>query len=174
MTVPPPTPTGTVANGRHGSEIYITRSFQAAVEDVWAAVTESPRLERWIGRWEGDPASGQVQFFMTAEGEDVPAEKVDIIECAPPHRLALDLRSNTPDGVQLWQLRLELSQDGDVTTLLFAQVLVEDLASVGPGWEYYLDRLTAALDGRDPGSVAWDDYFPAMSGYYANLAKASR
>jgi uncharacterized protein YndB with AHSA1/START domain len=169
MTVPP-IPSGAVAPGPRGQEIQIKRHFQASIDDVWAAVTESPRLERWIGRWEGHPASGHVRFFMTAEGEEVPAEEVEIIECAPPHRLALDISTDTPEGVQHWQLRVELSHDAGVTTLLFAQVLVDDLASVGPGWEYYLDRLAATLDGRDASMVAWDDYFPAMSAHYSSLA----
>jgi uncharacterized protein YndB with AHSA1/START domain len=172
MTIPP-TPTGAVAAGPRGDEIQIIRRFHAPIEDVWAAVTESPRLERWIGRWEGHPASGRVRFFMTAEGEDVPAEEIEIVECAPPHRLALDTTAQTPEGAQHWRLRVELSHDAGVTTLLFAQVLVDDLASVGPGWEYYLDRLAATLDGRDVGSVAWDDYFPAMSAYYDGLSVTS-
>lgn len=173
MTLPP-TPTGTVAPGPRGEEIRITKRLHASIEDVWAAVTESPRLERWIGRWEGDPAAGAVQFFMTAEGEDVPPEEVQIIECVPPHRLTLDLLETTPEGRQRWQVRVELRHDAGVTTLLFAQVLIDDLASVGPGWEYYLDRLAAALEGRDPGAVAWDDYYPAMSAHYDALAPAAR
>ncbi len=65
------TPTG--RRDRHGDRDYLVleRTFAAPVEDVWAAVTEPERLQRWIGTWTGDPASGQVTFRMTAEGEDV-------------------------------------------------------------------------------------------------------
>lgn len=173
MSQSAPTPTGTVADGPLEQEVQLVRQFHAPIDVVWAAVTESPRLERWIGRWDGDPTTGHVQFFMTAEGEDVPAEQVQITECTAPYRLAIVTSSDTPEGPQQWRIRIELSHDAGVTTLLFAQVVVNDLASVGPGWEYYLDRLAAVLNGGDLGAVVWDDYFPAMSTYYAALGGAS-
>ena len=37
-----------------GATLVIERTFRAPVEDVWAAVTESQRLGRWIGTWTGD------------------------------------------------------------------------------------------------------------------------
>lgn len=163
-----PTPTGTVAEGPRGREVRLTRRYQAEPEAVWAALTESDRLERWIGRWEGDPATGRITFFMTAEGDDVEGEEYVIQECDPPRRFAAD----TAIGEQRWHLRFELERSADgVTTLTFAQLLGDDdMANVGPGWEYYLDRLTASLEGADVGSVNWDDYFPGMRDYYSKLA----
>lgn len=159
-------PSGTLGTGSHGREVRFERTFHAPLEDVWAAVTEPDRLERWIGRWEGDPTTGTVTFFMTAEGDDVEPEQCTITECRPPHRWAVD----TSVGDATWHLRVELSQDGDVTTLLFAQALGDDpLGSVGPGWEYYLERLAQALAGEDAARVDWDDFYPRMSGYYESL-----
>jgi len=161
-----PTPTGTVGDGPGGREIRLTRRFRARPEDVWAALTESDRLERWIGRWEGDPSTGTVTFFMTAEGDDVEAEPMTIVECEPPHRFAAE----TAVGGQQWHVRWELAAEGDITTLTFAQLAADDeIETAGPGWEYYLDRLVTVLDGGDVRSVQFADYFPAMRGYYADL-----
>ena len=57
------------------------------------------------------------------------------------------------------------------TTLRFGQRLgpQDDVGSVGPGWEYYLDRLVAVRDGRDVASIVWDDYFPVLQPYYEEL-----
>ena len=41
--------------------------------------------------------------------------------------------------------------------------------NVGPGWEYYLDRLVAAEAGRSVAEVDWDAYYPALSSSYADL-----
>lgn len=162
-----PTPTGTVGDGPRGREIRLTRRFTASIDDVWAAVTESERLERWIGRWEGDPRTGRLVFYMTAEGEDVAGEEYTIVDCDPPRSFAADTRV----GEQEWHLRVELSHADGVTTLLFAQLLGDDdMSSVGPGWEYYLDRLAASLDAGDVRNVIWDAYYPAMKSYYAELA----
>ena len=165
-TTTAPVPTGRVAEGPLGREIQLTREFRAPIDAVWAAMTESERLERWIGRWEGDPRTGRVDFFMTAEGEDAPVEEYRIEVCEPPHRFG----GTTAVGDDQWHLRFELSEQGGVTTLLFAQAIVDDLGDVGPGWEYYLDRLDAALADRDVAAVPWDAYYPAMKSYYAGLA----
>jgi uncharacterized protein YndB with AHSA1/START domain len=166
MTTPSlPAPTGTVTEGPSGRELRLIRRFGASTEDVWAAVTDSPRLERWIGRWEGDPKSGRVRFITTADGDEVAAQDVEILECAPPHRLSVTMT----EGETRWCPRIELRHETDGTILLFTLNIVQDVASVGPGWEYYLDRLVAVIEERDPASVNWDDYFPKMSEHYATL-----
>ncbi|MDO5710125.1 MAG: SRPBCC family protein [Micrococcales bacterium] len=151
--------------------VALTRTFQAPISDVWEAVTESDRLVRWFGTWSGDPASGSVQVRMNAEGEDVPEVTFEIRACEPPHRLTI----HTGDGEAAWDLGLELTESGGVTTLELTQVIDDPagLASIGPGWEYYLDRLVAAQTGADPGLIDFErDYYPALSGYYTSLPRA--
>ncbi len=42
---------------REGRDVLVlTRAFRAPIADVWAAVTESDRMARWIGTWTADPA----------------------------------------------------------------------------------------------------------------------
>ncbi|MFW5470453.1 SRPBCC family protein [Knoellia sp. CPCC 206435] len=166
-----PRPTGRREDRDGTAYLVFERTFRAPVEDVWAAVTAPERLERWIGTWTGDPASGSVQFRMTAEG-DVPEETVHVDECEEPTRLRM--RSARPDDQGLlWVWQVDLVESGGVTTLTFAQEVVDvTLAeSVGPGWDYYLDRLVAAEAGGDLGAIDFDAYFPAMTGHYrAQLA----
>lgn len=148
--------------------VVLERVFAAPVTDVWAAVTEPERLVRWIGTWRGDPTSGSVQFRMTAEGEDVAESPYEIRACVPPHRL--ELHAANEYGV--WDLTLELSEADGATTLAFGQVVHDRAAfeSIGPGWDYYLDRLVAAETGADVAAVDFaSDYFPALQGYYAAL-----
>jgi len=152
-----------------GATLVIERTFRAPVEDVWAAVTESQRLGRWIGTWTGDPASGQVIFRMTAEGEDVEDEHVTVHECDPPRRLVVSWDSGPSAGGR-WHVELDLDEVAGVTTLTFAQP-VPDTATgrdVGPGWEYYLDRLVADQGDGEVSAVAWSDY-EGMAGHYEAL-----
>lgn len=161
-----PEPTGQLQAGPLGRELQIRRCFQLPIEDVWAAMTESARLEKWIGRWEGEPATGKVIFLMTAEGEDAPAEECIIRECRPPHSFAAE----TGVGSNVWHLRFELRQEADTTELVFAQrASDESLSSVGPGWEYYLARLASVLAGAEASLVNWEDYHPRLSEYYEQL-----
>lgn len=155
--------TGLVVPIAGGRALVLERTFNAPIEDVWASITESARLERWIGRWEGEPGPGRtIRFLMTAEGAAEP-EDVRIVECEPPRLLRIEF-SQGPNG---WHVDVELSEEDGVTTLTFTQRIDEgiDVSDVGPGWEYYLDRLVAAR--ADAPLPDWDEYYPAQSEHYA-------
>ena len=160
------TPNGRIERGSGGApQLVITRRFRAAIEDVWASVTEPIRLERWIGTYTGDPATGRIAFRMTAEAADAPEEEMEVLECDPPRLLVV--RAQTPSGY--WPMRIALTQHDDMTELTFTQTEVDpaEAESVGPGWEYYLDRLVAAVTGGEVGAIDWDrDYYPAMVEHY--------
>jgi uncharacterized protein YndB with AHSA1/START domain len=156
-----------------GTTVVLTRRFPAPVEDVWASITESDRLARWFGTWTGDPADGSVMVTMNAEGEAVPASCYAIDVCEPPHRLVV----RTVDDTGSWTLSAELSEDDGTTTLVFAQHGIEPelVPDVGPGWEWYLDRLDAAVVGRSGPSL--DDFereLPSRRAAYAALVAERR
>ncbi|HET6969064.1 MAG TPA: SRPBCC domain-containing protein [Ornithinibacter sp.] len=108
MSTHPPTPVGRREERDGHATVVIERTFRAPMEDVWAAVTEPERLVRWIGTWSGDPASGTVQFRMTAEAEDIEAEPVTVHECDPPRRLVLSWASRPP-ATGPWEVELGLT-----------------------------------------------------------------
>ncbi|WP_229052621.1 SRPBCC family protein [Aeromicrobium sp. Leaf350] len=163
------TPTGYLSRKGDRDSVSWERTFRAPIADVWASITEPERLERWIGTWTGDPADGFVMFAMTAEGEDVQAQRHDILACERPTLL----RVESVDEYGSWFLTLELAEADGVTTLTFSQVVVDaaSIENVGPGWEYYLDRLVTAETDGDVESVAWDDYYPAQREHYVALAE---
>ena len=163
---------------RSGAEhVVFTRIFAAPIEDVWAACTEPDRMQRWIGTWTGDPATGEVAFRMTAEGEDVPEEVYLVQACDPPRRLVVrsrDTAAFSEDGSGprvAWQHVLELDETDGVTTMTFTQLVPDGplgtdlVSSVGPGWDYYLDRLVASLGGTDVGGVAFEPYLDRSEHY---------
>ncbi|WP_299052446.1 SRPBCC domain-containing protein [uncultured Nocardioides sp.] len=154
---------------RDGADwIVLERRFATGADDVWAALTDPERMRRWIGTWTGDPAEGHVTFRMLAEGDDVPAETMWIEECDPPHRLRL--RSQVPGEDEVWRIEVDLVEREGGTTLRFAQDVPRPgfAESVGPGWEYYLDRLVTAETGGDVDALDFDTYYPALSGAYAD------
>ena len=159
------------------AHLVFTRTFAAPLADVWAACTEPERMERWIGTWAGDPAAGEVVFRMTAEGDDVPEEVYLVEACEPPRRFVLRSRDTAPfssDGSGprvTWQHTLELDEADGVTTLTFTQLVPDGpvgadmVSSVGPGWDYYLDRLVTAFGGDDPGQIAFEPYLDRSEHY---------
>ncbi len=159
--------TGALTRVDDRDAVVFEREFAASIDDVWAAVTESDRLARWIGTWTGDPASGSVLFQMNAEG-DVPETVYQILDCAPPRRLAI----TATDDFGTWELVLELSEASGVVTLRLFQLLTDPsvLENTGPGWDYYLDRLVAAESGGDVAAIDFEaDYYPATREHYLTL-----
>lgn len=154
---------------REGRDVLVlTRTFRAPIAHVWAAVTEPGRMARWIGTWSGDPTSGSVQFAMNAEGDGAPEQTFAILSCEPPKSLTV----HSADSSGVWELGFTLNEQDGITTFEFTQVIHDPniLDSVGPGWDYYLDRLLVAESGGDPSVIDFDrDYYPVLSEHYATL-----
>lgn len=160
-------PQGEIRAGAAGVRTLVFhRRYPYPIEDVWSELTDSERLVRWFGSYEGvGVVGGTVAVTMTAE-EDAGGEPstVHIHECEAPHRLVVEV-SEIEGGS--WRIALTLSEEADTTTLLFEQTVPPQMhmTDVGPGWHWYLDRLAASL--ADTPMPDWDDYYPALKSAYA-------
>jgi uncharacterized protein YndB with AHSA1/START domain len=166
-----PTPHGRVVRVGDHLTLSIDRTFEAPIEDVWAAITEAERLDRWLGTWHGDPKEGRVRWRMTAE-EGAEEHDMEIRECRPPHRLAVTSYA----GPYTWHLEADLVERDGVTTLTFSQtdVAPDEVPGMGPGWEYYLDRLVAVeTGGSPPGMDDWQEYETGLADYYRTQLEAT-
>ena len=153
-----PTPTGRL----NGTDLVLTRTFRAPVDDVWASISDPERTARWFGPWKGDAAPGTtIQVQMSYE-DGAPWMDMTIDACEPPRRLAL----SSVDEHGSWHLDLTLTETAGVTELRFTQHLTgtENVGEVGPGWEYYLDALVASRDGAP--MPDFTDYFPSMKDHF--------
>lgn len=150
---------------REGDSVLIelARELPEPIEVVWAALTDPAHTLGWIGTWSGDPASGTIEFTMTAEGVTEP-QPVVVRECTAPTRLALEMPG--PEGA--WLVVVDISSGTGGTALRFTQALSSpyDATSIGPGWHYYLDRMVAVMRGAEP-PTDFEAYYPATSGAYA-------
>ena len=140
------------------------REYPDPVEDVWAAITESERLGRWIGTWTGEPrVGGTVAFTMTGEadagGEVGDPVDVRILACDPPRHLVVEFPGYGSGGS--WHLDLTVQPADTGAVLVFAQRLPQGLRreDVDAGWRWYLDRLGASL--HDSPMPDWAAYAPS-------------
>ena len=141
------------------------RRLPMSREQAWAAVTDPARTARWIGPWSGDPASGTVQLTMTAEEGD-PVDGVEVVTCEAPGLLVV----RTGPGGWLLTVRVEGDDDEAVVSLEQDIADAQSASDIGPGWDFYLDRLVEAEAGRDPEALRFEpDYHPGLSGYYRAL-----
>ncbi|MCU1405322.1 MAG: hypothetical protein JWQ43_1625 [Glaciihabitans sp.] len=159
-------PHGRVIADDDGLELVVERTVEGSAAEVWDWLTLSQLTEKWIGVWTGTPGVGKViEFTMTAEPGAEP-EQVTILVCDRHEYFLADL------GNMHWRVGFTLAEAEGHTLIFFTQRLenVGDAASIGPGWEYYLDRMIAARAGT-PAPV-WEDYYPAFASYYSRVASA--
>ena len=153
---------GTVEHQDGGrARLEFRRTWPDDGDDVWAALTDPARTERWIGRYDGERAPGATgAFAMSFEGE-APPEPLTIVECDEPHRLVLDFPGNG------WRLEIDLVSQRGGTTLIFCQRFADASAvpDVATGWHWYLDRLDAELGGSEPPGD-WDAFLAEVGPHY--------
>lgn len=157
-----PIPTGHVS----GNDLILVRTFRADVVDVWSSVTKSENTALWFGRWEGDAAPGKTVRVQLVHEKGQPWANMMIDECVAPNRLVVTMKDDFGD----WRIVLTLTQTGETTELRFVQHLSDPklAGNVGPGWEYYLDMLVAAREGK--ALPSFDDYYPSQKAYYMDGA----
>jgi uncharacterized protein YndB with AHSA1/START domain len=140
--------------GPHGEElsVRIRRIYDAAITDVWEALTDPERMKRWFLPVTGDlRVGGTFQLEGNAGGE--------ILLCEPPKLLRVSFGGPTslvelrlsPDGEQRTSLELE-----HTVPVEFAQSGAGALY-VGPGWDGGFVALGLYLEGQisdDPVAAA--------------------
>lgn len=158
--------TGRVVRDRRGLELIVERRVAGSVGEVWEWLTVSAQLKKWIGTYRGKPAVGAtVAFTMTFEKGAEP-ETVTLIECRPEDRLTVEWGV----GDDVWHVSVAVASLGESTMVYLKQRLTNarQAGSVGPGWEYYLDRLIAARAGAP--APEFDAYLSVQQPYYERLA----
>jgi uncharacterized protein YndB with AHSA1/START domain len=100
--------------------VRLTRRFAAAPAEVWAALTESDSLRRWLGEGEWARLGAQER------------------ESEPERLLVLDWR---PAGENASLVRLELTPDGDGTILVLDHSVIDEVLGMA-----YVQRWTESLD----------------------------
>lgn len=158
-------PTGRLLPAANGTDLVISRTFRASIEDVWASVTESERTARWYGPWQGDAAPGRTIKVQMAYEDQAPWFDMVIEVCEPPRRLVV---ATTEESGTI-RIELLLSHADGTTELRLVHHLdsPDGVGDWGPGWEYYLDMLVAARDGTP--QPIFDDHLAAMKPYYEAL-----
>ena len=136
--------------------ITVTRTFAAAVDDVWDACTNVERIPRWLMPISGDlGVGGTYQLEGNAGGT--------IERCDPPRSFA----ATWEYGGEISWIEVRLAPDGDGTRLTLEHLAPVDdgrwaefgPGAVGVGWDMMVAGLNLHLSSGQPvdpaESAAW-------------------
>jgi uncharacterized protein YndB with AHSA1/START domain len=133
-----------------GRVVRLRRDYDAPIEDVWDAITDPARIQRWFLPVSGDlRLGGSYQLEGNAGG--------DIVRCEPPHVLAVTwfFGPKTEGDVSVVEVRLTEDSGATMLVLDHAATVPPDRWSefgpgaVGVGWDLALLGLAWHLDGQE-------------------------
>lgn len=155
-------PSGNVVRDAAGLTLLVQRTLPLNAEQTWEWLTVPAKLRKWIGGYRGKAApGGSVEFTMTAE-DGSPTSSVRIVRCDPRSRLVIDWAGQ--------QITLAIAEVAGATTVYFSQPVADwrEAGMMGPGWEWYFDRLVAAVGGA--AMPEFGEYLAVQRPYYERLA----
>jgi uncharacterized protein YndB with AHSA1/START domain len=133
-----------------GRTVVLRRTYGAAIEDVWDAITNPDRLKRWFLPVSGDlRLGGKYQIEGNAGGE--------IMRCEPPRLLTVTWIFGDPDEAGASEVEVRLSSDtGGETVFELEHAATTDPdrwteygpGAVGVGWDLTLLGLALHLRGE--------------------------
>ena len=153
-----------------GWSVHFERTYDTDGEDLWAAISDPSRLQRWFARVEGDlRPGGSLQIVFD---EDDPGQRTQgrIQVCSPPRRLELTWEFQ---GEGDSMLTVELRPEGTATRLVLDHRRLPGQAAAGysAGWHLHLDALEADLRGTERPS--WEQRYPELLPAYRSSAAAA-
>ncbi len=157
---------GRVVRDALGLELIVERRVPLSGAETWEWLTASARLKKWIGPRRGRAVvGGTLDLTMTAE-EGSPTSTLTLEACEPGTRYTVAFG----ESADAWRVTIAIADLGSSTAVYLKQRLTSarDAGSIGPGWEWYLDRMLAAIAGTD--MPDFDEYLTVQRPYYERLA----
>ena len=160
---------GTLRTADGKGVVRMEDRFDTDIDDLWSALTDSGRLARWLGEFEGDLRLGgefRARFFASGwEGTG------RVEACEPPRRLLLLTEQPGQSGEHV--IEVTLAADGDHTILVWEErgMPLDQLAAYGAGIQVHVEDLTAHLAGRErcDADARWNELIPAYQDLAANV-----
>jgi uncharacterized protein YndB with AHSA1/START domain len=139
--------------------------YDTDIDDLWSALTDPPRLARWIADIEGDLRVGGEFHASFTSGWEGPG-RVDV--CEPPRHLRVTMAPGQGDDETV--IEAELVSTGDQTRLVIEErgLPLDELATHGAGWHAHVEDLAAHLAGRQ--RVDWRTRWTELTPSYRERA----
>jgi uncharacterized protein YndB with AHSA1/START domain len=159
---------GTLRSADGNGVVRMQDRYDTDIDDLWSALTDPARLDRWLGKIEGDlRVGGEFHRYFHASG----AEGIGRIDvCEPPRRLVLtmDPGKATPQVIEV-----TLTADGDQTILVAEErgMPLDLLAAYGAGIQVHVEDLAAHVAGHErcDANARWNELTPAYQDLAADI-----
>jgi uncharacterized protein YndB with AHSA1/START domain len=142
--------------------------YEAPVEKVWAACTDSAKLRRWLAEVSGEVSEGATLTLDVGAPQNVTSR---ILRWEPPRRLVFTW---SYPGREVDQVEIRLTPDDDATVLELEQHSQDKTdwwLGAGAGWESALMRLALLLQGADPRQISDAEFDATLGPIWTDVAE---
>jgi uncharacterized protein YndB with AHSA1/START domain len=130
--------------------------IDATPADVFPYLTDPVLMVRWMGDWADLDPVADGRFVVDINGIPIRGRYLEI---EPPHRVVFSWGAAGNDDIppESTTVEITLRSDGDTTVLqlVHRHLPPDQLSQHGIGWGHFLERLTVAGAGGDPGPDPW-------------------
>ena len=131
--------------------------INAKAETVWAFLTEPGKMIRWMGveaAAEPKPGGGS---RVNLTGREIAA--AEFLRATPHKHLTYtwgwEGEDALPPGKSKVEITLREEKGGTRLRVVHSGLPPDQVAGHGEGWDHYLERLSIAAPGGDPGPDSW-------------------
>jgi uncharacterized protein YndB with AHSA1/START domain len=128
----------------------------AAPEDVFQYFTRAEAIVRWMGDFAVLDARPGGEFTLDINGVPVRGR---YLEVQPPRRLVISWghagSERLPPGASTVEVTLTADGEGTTVRIVHRDLPEPEARAHAMGWPHFLERLTAAGAGDDPGPDPW-------------------
>lgn len=144
---------GTLERTGDSATVRFDRHYATTAADLWEAVTDAGRLERWFARVTGDLREGG-EFVIHFDDDDTPTCRVE--SCSPGERFTWRWLVAGGRGSVV---EVSVTPDGEGARLGLVHSLLDPAKApeYGAGWDVYVRSLESYVDGTERGDW-WDQW----------------
>jgi uncharacterized protein YndB with AHSA1/START domain len=152
--------------------LRMERVYRARKADLWSAISDPVRLQRWFARVEGDLREGGGYTAVFDEESSDGRITGKILRCRPHSHLLVSWVF--PDGEETL-LSVDLREEGEGTLFVLehSRIPKGPAAGYAAGWQAYLEQLEPDVSGAEgrPERPSWDERWAALNPAYDALAR---
>jgi uncharacterized protein YndB with AHSA1/START domain len=129
----------------------------AAIDEVFRHLTDPVAMLRWLGQHATLQPTAGGTFEVDINGVPVRGR---YLEVDPPHRVVVSWgvagSEDMPPGATRVEFTLTEIPTGTRLHLVHRDLPEDQVPQHATGWKHFLDRLTTAATGTDPGPDPWN------------------
>lgn len=150
------------------SNVTIEHTYATSIEDLWDALTNPERAQRWLGTVSGDLHQGGKYLISFSDVDETQRTSGTVTRCSPPDGLTVTWFAPGDAGETVVDVTLTQEPLGTTLRLIQTGLAPSADAEHAAGWQVHLEMLEQSLSGAVRVD-SWDAWEPLCTAYSQHI-----